>query len=59
MTDIPTFARIGDDALAPSSPPGVSPTWASSDKDFVTTSLGAGGLGGSRLWATLGHGVLN
>ncbi|WP_338032427.1 glycoside hydrolase family 15 protein [Deinococcus gobiensis] len=53
MTDIPTFDRIGEDALAPSGPAGLSPTWSSSDKDFVTTSLG------SRLWATLGHGVLN
>lgn len=34
--------------------PGISPTWASSDKDFVTTALGA-----SRLWVTVGHGVLN
>jgi glucoamylase len=34
--------------------PGVSPTWCSSDKDFVTTALGA-----SRLWATVGHGIVN
>ncbi|MDO5759088.1 MAG: hypothetical protein Q4P24_16795 [Rhodobacterales bacterium] len=34
--------------------PGIRPTWTSSDKDFVTT-----GLGRSRLWATIGHGVLN
>jgi glucoamylase len=34
--------------------PGVAPTWSSSDKDFVTSSLGR-----SRLWATIGHGVLN
>lgn len=34
--------------------PGIAPTWASSDKDFVTTSLGP-----ARLWATVGHGVLN
>jgi glucoamylase len=34
--------------------PGVSPTWSSSDKDFVTTALGA-----SRLWATVGHGIIN
>jgi glucoamylase len=54
VSDIPTFARIGDDALAPDSGPGIGPTWSSSAKDFVTTSLG-----GSRLWATLGHGVLN
>jgi glucoamylase len=34
--------------------PGVAPTWSSSDKDFVTTALGA-----SRLWATIGHGIIN
>lgn len=35
--------------------PGLPPTWASSDKDFVTTALG----GASRLWVTGGHGALN
>jgi glucoamylase len=34
--------------------PGVPPTWCSSDKDFVTTALGS-----SRLWATIGHGIIN
>jgi glucoamylase len=34
--------------------PGIAPTWSSSDKDFVTTALG-----GSRLWATIGHGIVN
>ena len=34
--------------------PGIPPTWASSDKDFVTSALGT-----SRVWATVGHGVLN
>jgi glucoamylase len=34
--------------------PGASPTWASSDKDFVTTALG-----NSRLWVTVGHGIIN
>ena len=53
MTALPTFALVGDDHLAPGAA-GAAPTWASSDKDFVTTSLGPG-----RLWATLGHGVLN
>ena len=38
---------------APGSP-GIAPTWSSSDKDFVTAALG-----GSRLWITGGHGVLN
>ena len=34
--------------------PGIAPTWSSSDKDFVTTALGS-----SRLWATIGHGIVN
>ena len=34
--------------------PGIGPTWSSSDKDYVTTALG-----GSRVWATVGHGIIN
>src|SRR4051794_9677264 len=34
--------------------PGVSPTWSSSTKDMVCTSLGS-----SRLWATFGYGIVN
>ncbi|MBO1438003.1 glycoside hydrolase family 15 protein [Meiothermus sp. CFH 77666] len=34
--------------------PGIAPTWASSDKDLVGTALGT-----SRVWFTLGHGILN
>ncbi|HEX9107378.1 MAG TPA: glycoside hydrolase family 15 protein, partial [Longimicrobiales bacterium] len=34
--------------------PGIPPTWASSAKDLVTTALGQ-----SRLWATLGFGIVN
>jgi len=34
--------------------PGMSPTWSSSDKDYVTTALGP-----ARLWVTVGHGVIN
>lgn len=34
--------------------PGISPTWSSSDKDFVTTALG-----NARLWVTVGHGIVN
>src|ERR1700683_2001489 len=34
--------------------PGALPTWSSSDKDFITTALGT-----SRLWATVGHGIIN
>lgn len=33
---------------------GVAPTWCSSDEDFITTALGT-----SRLWATIGHGIIN
>lgn len=54
MTDLPSFCHVGDDALAFGAP-GCRPTWSSSDKDFVTSSLGGAG----RLWATLGHGVVN
>ncbi|MGA9165607.1 MAG: glycosyl hydrolase, partial [Thiobacillus sp.] len=34
--------------------PGTPPTWASSDKDMVGTAIGS-----SRLWFTLGHGIVN
>ena len=34
--------------------PGIAPTWCSSDKDYVTTALGR-----ARLWATVGHGIVN
>ncbi|WP_018465982.1 glycoside hydrolase family 15 protein [Calidithermus timidus] len=34
--------------------PGIPPTWASSDKDLVGTALGT-----SRVWFTVGHGILN
>jgi glucoamylase len=34
--------------------PGIPPTWCSSDKDFVTTSLGA-----ARVWAAIGHGIVD
>lgn len=34
--------------------PGISPTWTSSDKDLVGTALGS-----SRLWFTLGRGIVN
>jgi glucoamylase len=34
--------------------PGIAPTWASSAKDLVSTALGP-----SRLWVTLGYGILN
>jgi len=34
--------------------PGIAPTWSSSAKDRVITALGP-----SRIWATIGHGILN
>jgi glucoamylase len=34
--------------------PGIPPTWTSSNKDLVGTSLGS-----SRVWFTLGHGIVN
>jgi glucoamylase len=34
--------------------PGIPPTWASSAKDLVSTAQGP-----SRLWVTLGYGILN
>jgi glucoamylase len=43
--------RTGKEAFGA---PGTSPTWSSSDKDFVTTTLGS-----PRLWATIGHGIIN
>jgi glucoamylase len=39
--------------LAPGAP-GIPPTWTSSAKDMVCTSRGT-----SRVWVTLGHGILN
>ncbi len=42
-----------DGTVAPG-PPGSAPTWSSSDKDTVGTSHYA-----SRVWFTIGHGVLN
>ena len=34
--------------------PGIPPAWTSSAKDAVTTALGA-----SRVWLTIGHGILD
>src|SRR5512143_2367007 len=34
--------------------PGMAPSWTSSDKDLVGTAIGS-----SRLWFTLGHGIVN
>jgi glucoamylase len=39
--------------MAPGSP-GIRPTWTSSAKDLVGTALGP-----SRLWVTVGHGIVN
>lgn len=43
-----------DSAIEAFGTPGIAPTWSSSDKDFVTAALD-----GSRLWATIGHGIIN
>src|SRR4051794_22782878 len=34
--------------------PGIEPTWTSSAKDIVATTIGP-----SRVWVTIGHGILN
>src|SRR5574340_692786 len=34
--------------------PGMAPSWTSSDKDLVGTAIGS-----SRLWFTIGHGIVN
>lgn len=39
---------------APTGPADLGPTWSSSATDLVTTALGSG-----RIWATIGHGILN
>ena len=41
-------------SLAPPGSPGIAPTWSSSAKDMVGCSLGA-----SRLWFTIGGGIVN
>lgn len=46
-----SFDATGDLAFGA---PGISPTWCSSDKDFVTTALD-----GARVWVTVGHGIIN
>lgn len=43
-----------DQEQLPPGAPGIAPTWSSSDKDAVTTALGS-----SRIWATIGHGIVN
>lgn len=43
-----------DTASTPPGAPGIAPTWTSSNKDAVTTALGS-----SRVWATIGHGIVN
>ncbi|MEO6830275.1 MAG: glycoside hydrolase family 15 protein [Acidobacteriaceae bacterium] len=45
------FVRTGE---APTGPADLGPTWSSSAKDLVTTALGS-----SRIWATVGYGILN
>jgi glucoamylase len=52
--DAPTGQDTEDPTGAAFGAPGIAPTWSSSDKDYVSTALG-----GSRLWATVGHGIIN
>jgi glucoamylase len=52
--DAPAGEEVGDPGGAAFGAPGIAPTWSSSDKDYVSTALG-----GSRLWATVGHGIIN
>ena len=51
-----TLSESTDDFPATDAPgaPGISPTWTSSAKDIVGTSLGP-----ARLWYTLGYGIIN
>jgi glucoamylase len=51
--DGPDPSRFATLTEAPGAPGG-GPTWTSSAKDKVTTALGV-----SRVWVTLGHGILN
>jgi glucoamylase len=50
----PGAATRNDPGGAAFGAPGIAPTWCSSDKDYVSTALG-----GSRLWVTVGHGIIN
>jgi len=52
--DAPTGEDTEDPGGTAFGAPGIAPTWSSSDKDYVSTALG-----GSRLWATVGHGIIN
>ena len=45
---------MSDDAAHAPGAPGAPPTWSSSDKDAVGTSHFS-----SRVWFTVGHGILN
>src|SRR3984957_20858621 len=51
ITSLSDWLNVASEAFGA---PGIAPTWSSSDKDFVTTARD-----GSRLWATVGHGVIN
>ncbi len=53
MTSHPLIAAAITPDPAPGAP-GIAPTWASSAKDIVGTALGP-----SRLWFTLGYGIVN
>src|SRR5262249_49928476 len=51
VQEVPDFIRLNTSYLFGT--PGSRPTWTSSAKDIVTT-----GLGTSRVWVTLGYGIL-
>jgi len=50
----PTFRNRCQTAGHAPGAPGIAPSWTSSDKDLVGTAIGS-----SRLWFSLGHGIVN
>ena len=48
------MSNMNDDMSQAPGAPGIGPTWSSSAKDAVGTSVVA-----SRVWFTVGHGILN
>ncbi|BFG79926.1 glucan 1,4-alpha-glucosidase [Paraburkholderia terrae] len=52
--DFYTNTKVADGLGGAPGWPGIAPTWTSSAKDLVTTALG-----GSRVWACIGHGIIN
>lgn len=54
MPSLPSTLRPLSAAGHAPGAPGIAPSWTASDKDLVGTALGS-----SRLWFTLGHGIVN